>query len=95
MVIQIQLFIHESQSYLQLQNMKYFKQELFLSGYYEERASFNTSSIDFNFISSFLQGVVRPTGGYAVMLNWSMSSIYGLKPGEVIMVLNSHYMTFI
>ncbi|XP_019815867.2 acyl-CoA synthetase short-chain family member 3, mitochondrial isoform X2 [Bos indicus] len=29
------------------------------------------------------KGVVRPTGGYAVMLNWSMSSIYGLKPGEV------------
>ncbi|XP_044535112.1 acyl-CoA synthetase short-chain family member 3, mitochondrial [Gracilinanus agilis] len=28
-------------------------------------------------------GVVRPTGGYAVMLNWTMSSIYGLKPGEV------------
>ncbi|XP_061060862.1 acyl-CoA synthetase short-chain family member 3, mitochondrial isoform X3 [Eubalaena glacialis] len=28
-------------------------------------------------------GVVRPTGGYAVMLNWSMSSVYGLKPGEV------------
>ncbi|XP_072511583.1 acyl-CoA synthetase short-chain family member 3, mitochondrial isoform X3 [Notamacropus eugenii] len=28
------------------------------------------------------RGVVRPTGGYAVMLNWSMSSIYGLKPGE-------------
>lgn len=38
---------------------------------------------------------MRPTGGYAVMLNWSMSSIYGLKPGEVIMVLNSHYMTFL
>lgn len=95
MVIQIQLFIHETQSYLQLQNMKYFKQELFLSGQYEERASFNTLSIDFNSISSFLQGVVRPTGGYAVMLNWSMSSIYGLKPGEVIMVLNSYFMTFI
>uniref|UniRef100_A0A8C0W3E9 Acyl-CoA synthetase short-chain family member 3, mitochondrial n=1 Tax=Castor canadensis TaxID=51338 RepID=A0A8C0W3E9_CASCN len=30
------------------------------------------------------KGVVRPTGGYAVMLNWTMSSIYGLKPGEVI-----------
>ncbi|CAN0423745.1 acyl-CoA synthetase short-chain family member 3, mitochondrial [Lampetra fluviatilis] len=29
------------------------------------------------------KGVVRPTGGHAVMLNWSMSSIYGLKPGEV------------
>ncbi|XP_054094666.2 acyl-CoA synthetase short-chain family member 3, mitochondrial isoform X2 [Callithrix jacchus] len=29
------------------------------------------------------KGVVRPTGGYAVMLNWSMSSIYGLQPGEV------------
>ncbi|EPY77764.1 acyl-CoA synthetase short-chain family member 3, mitochondrial [Camelus ferus] len=28
------------------------------------------------------KGVVRPTGGYAVMLNWTMSSIYGLKPGE-------------
>uniref|UniRef100_S4RNS9 Acyl-CoA synthetase short-chain family member 3, mitochondrial n=1 Tax=Petromyzon marinus TaxID=7757 RepID=S4RNS9_PETMA len=29
------------------------------------------------------KGVVRPTGGHAVMLNWSMSAIYGLKPGEV------------
>ncbi|XP_062469830.1 acyl-CoA synthetase short-chain family member 3, mitochondrial isoform X1 [Pezoporus occidentalis] len=29
------------------------------------------------------KGVVRPTGGYAVMLNWTMSAIYGLKPGEV------------
>ncbi|XP_025047335.1 acyl-CoA synthetase short-chain family member 3, mitochondrial isoform X2 [Alligator sinensis] len=28
------------------------------------------------------KGVVRPTGGYAVMLNWTMSAIYGLKPGE-------------
>ncbi|XP_048158537.1 acyl-CoA synthetase short-chain family member 3, mitochondrial isoform X4 [Corvus hawaiiensis] len=28
-------------------------------------------------------GVVRPTGGYAVMLNWTMSAVYGLKPGEV------------
>ncbi|XP_025038113.2 acyl-CoA synthetase short-chain family member 3, mitochondrial isoform X3 [Pelodiscus sinensis] len=29
------------------------------------------------------KGVVRPTGGYAVMLNWTMSAIYGLRPGEV------------
>uniref|UniRef100_A0A8D0C2H7 Acyl-CoA synthetase short-chain family member 3, mitochondrial n=1 Tax=Salvator merianae TaxID=96440 RepID=A0A8D0C2H7_SALMN len=29
------------------------------------------------------KGVVRPTGGYAVMLNWTMSAIYGLKPKEV------------
>ncbi|EMP36511.1 Acyl-CoA synthetase short-chain family member 3 [Chelonia mydas] len=29
------------------------------------------------------KGVVRPTGGYAVMLNWTMSTIYGLRPGEV------------
>ncbi|XP_052525040.1 acyl-CoA synthetase short-chain family member 3, mitochondrial isoform X2 [Tympanuchus pallidicinctus] len=29
------------------------------------------------------KGVIRPTGGYAVMLNWTMSTIYGLKPGEV------------
>ncbi|KAM4675118.1 LOW QUALITY PROTEIN: acyl-CoA synthetase short-chain family member 3, mitochondrial [Discoglossus pictus] len=29
------------------------------------------------------KGVVRNTGGYAVMLNWTMSAIYGLKPGEV------------
>ncbi|XP_062853172.1 acyl-CoA synthetase short-chain family member 3, mitochondrial isoform X2 [Trichomycterus rosablanca] len=29
------------------------------------------------------KGVVRDTGGYAVMLNWTMSSVYGLKPGEV------------
>ncbi|KAF5889236.1 acyl-CoA synthetase short-chain family member 3, mitochondrial, partial [Clarias magur] len=29
------------------------------------------------------KGVVRDTAGYAVMLNWTMSSIYGLSPGEV------------
>ncbi|XP_027760613.1 acyl-CoA synthetase short-chain family member 3, mitochondrial [Empidonax traillii] len=29
------------------------------------------------------KGVVRPTGGYAVMLNWTMSAVYGLQPGEV------------
>lgn len=29
------------------------------------------------------KGVVRCTAGYAVMLNWTMSAIYGLKPGEV------------
>ncbi|XP_017659742.1 PREDICTED: acyl-CoA synthetase short-chain family member 3, mitochondrial [Lepidothrix coronata] len=29
------------------------------------------------------KGVVRPTGGYAVMLNWTMSAVYGLTPGEV------------
>ncbi|XP_042325678.1 acyl-CoA synthetase short-chain family member 3, mitochondrial isoform X3 [Sceloporus undulatus] len=29
------------------------------------------------------KGVVRPTGGYAVMLNWTMSAIYGLQPKEV------------
>uniref|UniRef100_A0A8B9PU82 Acyl-CoA synthetase short-chain family member 3, mitochondrial n=1 Tax=Apteryx owenii TaxID=8824 RepID=A0A8B9PU82_APTOW len=29
------------------------------------------------------KGIVRPTGGYAVMLNWTMSAVYGLKPGEV------------
>nr|XP_047934793.1 acyl-CoA synthetase short-chain family member 3, mitochondrial [Anser cygnoides] len=26
---------------------------------------------------------IRPTGGYAVMLNWTISAVYGLKPGEV------------
>ncbi|XP_077195051.1 acyl-CoA synthetase short-chain family member 3, mitochondrial isoform X2 [Paroedura picta] len=29
------------------------------------------------------KGVVRPTGGYAVMLNWTMSAVYGLRPKEV------------
>ncbi|GAA6087624.1 acyl-CoA synthetase short-chain family member 3, mitochondrial, partial [Tachysurus ichikawai] len=29
------------------------------------------------------KGVVRDTGGYAVMLNWTMSNIYGLNAGEV------------
>ncbi|XP_066490166.1 acyl-CoA synthetase short-chain family member 3, mitochondrial isoform X2 [Tiliqua scincoides] len=29
------------------------------------------------------KGVVRPTGGYAVMLNWTMSAVYGLKAREV------------
>ncbi|XP_040264424.1 acyl-CoA synthetase short-chain family member 3, mitochondrial [Bufo bufo] len=29
------------------------------------------------------KGVVRSTAGYAVMLNWTMSAVYGMKPGEV------------
>ncbi|KAI4888829.1 hypothetical protein NFI96_023938 [Prochilodus magdalenae] len=29
------------------------------------------------------KGVVRDTGGYAVMLNWTMCNVYGLSPGEV------------
>ncbi|MGY6410595.1 MAG: propionyl-CoA synthetase [Alkalilacustris sp.] len=29
------------------------------------------------------KGVVRPTGGYLVALNWTMKNIYGLDPGEV------------
>jgi len=29
------------------------------------------------------KGVVRDNGGHAVALHWSMSNIYGLKPGEV------------
>ncbi|MDO9523934.1 MAG: propionyl-CoA synthetase [Gemmobacter sp.] len=29
------------------------------------------------------KGVVRHTGGHLVALNWSMSNIYGVKPGEV------------
>ncbi|KAK9399739.1 acyl-CoA synthetase short-chain family member 3 mitochondrial [Crotalus adamanteus] len=29
------------------------------------------------------KGVVRPTGGYAVMLNWTMAAVYGLKSKEV------------
>lgn len=36
----------------------------------------------FFFISS-PQGVVRDTAGYAVMLKWTMSNIYGLSPGDV------------
>ncbi|KAH0616715.1 hypothetical protein JD844_028051 [Phrynosoma platyrhinos] len=28
------------------------------------------------------KGVVRPTGGYAVMLNWTMSAVYGLQSKE-------------
>src|SRR5690606_22414346 len=29
------------------------------------------------------KGVVRHTGGHLVALNWSMSNVYGVKPGEV------------
>ncbi len=29
------------------------------------------------------KGVVRPTGGHLVALNWSMKNIYGVEPGEV------------
>ncbi|MFN3642239.1 MAG: propionyl-CoA synthetase [Gemmobacter sp.] len=29
------------------------------------------------------KGVVRPTGGHLVALNWTMHAIYGVKPGEV------------
>lgn len=35
------------------------------------------------FLSPPSQGVVRDTAGYAVMLKWTMSNIYGLSPGEV------------
>ena len=30
-----------------------------------------------------LQAVVRPSGGHAVALNWSMYNIYGMRPGDV------------
>eukprot|EP00062_Callorhinchus_milii_P018020 gi/632971033/ref/XP_007901973.1/ PREDICTED: acyl-CoA synthetase short-chain family member 3, mitochondrial isoform X1 [Callorhinchus milii] len=29
------------------------------------------------------KGIVRPSGGHAVVLNWTMSNVYGVKPGEV------------
>ncbi|XP_048866023.1 acyl-CoA synthetase short-chain family member 3, mitochondrial [Brienomyrus brachyistius] len=29
------------------------------------------------------KGVIRDTGGYAVMLSWTMSGVYNLRPGEV------------
>ncbi|XP_078075915.1 acyl-CoA synthetase short-chain family member 3, mitochondrial isoform X2 [Mustelus asterias] len=29
------------------------------------------------------KGIVRTSGGYVVTLNWTMSHVYGLKPGEV------------
>jgi len=29
------------------------------------------------------KGIVRDNGGHAVALNWSMSNVYGMKPGEV------------
>ncbi|XP_020373492.2 acyl-CoA synthetase short-chain family member 3, mitochondrial isoform X2 [Rhincodon typus] len=29
------------------------------------------------------KGVVRTSGDYTVMLNWTMSKVYGIKPGEV------------
>lgn len=29
------------------------------------------------------KGIVRDTAGYAVMLQWTMANIYGLKPGDV------------
>ncbi|XP_048404275.1 acyl-CoA synthetase short-chain family member 3, mitochondrial isoform X2 [Stegostoma tigrinum] len=29
------------------------------------------------------KGVVRTSGDYTVMLNWTMSEVYGIKPGEV------------
>lgn len=32
---------------------------------------------------SFPKGIMRDTAGYAVMLKWTMSNIYGLSPGEV------------
>lgn len=31
----------------------------------------------------FTQGIVRPNGGHAVALNWSMRNLYGINPGEV------------
>ncbi|XP_028410533.1 acyl-CoA synthetase short-chain family member 3, mitochondrial-like isoform X2 [Dendronephthya gigantea] len=29
------------------------------------------------------KGIVRPSGGHAVVLNWSMKHIFGIEPGEV------------
>lgn len=29
------------------------------------------------------KAIVRPTGGYAVMLQWTMRYLYNLHPGEV------------
>lgn len=37
----------------------------------------------FFFFNLVPQGVVRDTAGYAVMLKWTMSNIYGLSPGDV------------
>lgn len=47
---------------------------------------FSCSSTDLISLSLFLfltQGVVRDSAGYAVMLKWTMSNIYGLSPGDV------------
>jgi propionyl-CoA synthetase len=29
------------------------------------------------------KAIVRPTGGYAVMLQWTMKYLYNIRPGEV------------
>lgn len=39
------------------------------------------------YIDLQLQGVVRPSGGHAVALNWSMKHLYGIEPGEVRRIL--------
>ncbi len=31
----------------------------------------------------YFQAVVRPSGGYAVALKWSMYNVYGMKPDDV------------
>ena len=30
-----------------------------------------------------LQAMVRPNAGHAVVLNWTMTNLYGVQPGEV------------
>ena len=41
-------------------------------------------------IHSFFQAVVRPSGGHAVVLKWSMWNIYGLKPKDVSLINKSY-----
>lgn len=42
-----------------------------------------------------LQAVVRPSGGHAVVLNWSMYNIYGMQPHEVGRCHSVHLYTYL
>ena len=41
-------------------------------------------------ILCLIQAVVRPNGGHAVVLNWSMFTLYGMNKHEVF-VICSHF----
>lgn len=48
----------------------------------EENSEWNNHSY-LKLFTGLPKAVVRPTAGHSVVLHWSMSNVYGVKPGEV------------